>query len=85
MWLLSSSLYHAAPTAVQFQAQVHHERTGALSSFDAASAICCPAGRYGMNMLVWGSDDDRVHDIIGFRQLTKGESEKFVKPGRQRH
>jgi ketosteroid isomerase-like protein len=40
---------------------------------------------YGMNMLVWGSDDDRVHDIIGFRQLTKGESEKFVKPDRQRH
>ena len=41
-------------------------------------------GRYGMNMLVWGTDD-RVHDIIGFRQLTKAESEKLVKPSRQRH
>ena len=47
--------------------------------------LCVPVGRYGMNMLVWGSDDDRVHDIIGFRQLTKAESEKFVKSDRQRH
>jgi ketosteroid isomerase-like protein len=74
-WTTRQNKSHVAVTAGD-KAFISWSNTGASKDGPEESL-------YGLNLLTFNSDG-KINDVIGFRQLTKGESEAKVKPAVQK-